>query len=251
MFSRLVLRHARHLSGAGVAALTLATGAKCVHCEDSAQTTTDILETLYSGLSDIHDIPGDEQRCIEESGGHEAYGELTIRGGQALRALLAPREDDVFYDLGSGAGRLVLQAALEWPCQRSVGIELAKSRHMVGKMALSRASREVRERAVLKCADMIACEGCEDATLVYVASLLFDDPFMSLLGGKLAQLPHLRTIAALTRFPPGSLPGFVDDERNSAPDMDAAVLRERLEVTWGAARVFLYYRQDEPPPSGA
>ena len=94
---------------------------------------------------------------------------------------------------------------------------------------------------------MIACDGCEDATLIYVASLLFDDAFMSMLGARLARLPHLRTIATLSRFPPGSLPGFVDDERNFAPDEDAAVLRERLEVTWGAARVFVYHKQANMP----
>ena len=77
---------------------------------------------------------------------------------------------------------------------------------------------------------------------MYIASLLFDDDFMARLGARLAALPALRTIATLRQFPEGSLPGFVEADRNLASFEET--LRERLDVTWGAARVFVYRRSD-------
>jgi len=201
------------------------------------------LEKLYARLPDVNDIPIVEQNQIDDSGGSEIYGELTPRGVREVRELLSPRKDDVFYDLGSGAGRFVLQAALEWPCSHAVGIELSRTRHRVGEVALSRTAPFVRQRATLRCADMLACEGCEDATLIYVASLVFDDAFMRQLGTRLSQLPRLRAIASLRPFPPGALPEFVPAKRNAAPDSDPATLRERVEATWGATRVFIYARE--------
>lgn len=232
---------AAQLGGVGVFALASAQSASNERTADARAEAT--MADMYGGLPDIHDISGDEQRVIDHSGGHQAYGELTMRGARAVQALLLPQQNDVFYDLGSGAGRLVVQAALEWPCHRAVGLELAQSRHRVGELALSRAAPHVRQRVSLRCEDMIACARCEDATLVYVASLLFDDAFMSQLGERLSELPRLRAIASLRRFPPDSLPGFVEDERNFASGTDAATLRDRVEVTWGAARVFLYWRE--------
>lgn len=173
-----------------------------------------------------------------------AYGELTPRGVRQVFKLLQPTADDVFYDLGSGCGRCVLQAILEWPfLRRSVGIELSAQRDRIGQQALARAGERVRERADLIRGDIIVCDGCEDATIVYCASLLFDDAFMRRLGERLVGLPQLRTVATLTRFPDGALPGFAEHERNFAPESDETTRRERVEVTWGAARVFLYTRQ--------
>ena len=81
-----------------VAASALAATASCDN-DDATQAT---LDRLYSGLPDGHDIPISESRQIDESGGHEAYGELTTRGVRELHALLMPTARDVFYDFGSG-----------------------------------------------------------------------------------------------------------------------------------------------------
>ena len=85
------------------------------------------IERLYRGLHDGHEIPPAEEQAIEDSGGHEAYGELTLRGVREVQELLGPvRDGDVFYDLGSGTGRMCVQAALEWPgLAKACGIELA------------------------------------------------------------------------------------------------------------------------------
>ena len=210
---------------------------------DTDDSTLKTLDDLYAGLDNGDFIPFEDQKRIDDSGGDQAYGELTIRGMRELQPKLRPRADDVFYDLGSGTGRAVVQAALEWPVQRAVGVELSASRHAVGEAAMARADPSLQKRVVLREGDMIACDGCEDMTILYVAGLLFDEPFMARLGERLGQLPRLRAITTLQRFPPDSLPeSFVEDPSNAAPHDDAAARSERVEVTWGAARVYRYER---------
>jgi hypothetical protein len=227
--------------------------------------TVCLLERLFQGLSDGHEISQKDTDAIEASGGHVAYGELTIRGMRELLRLMQPCStpsrmkssvsqqagEEVFYDLGSGRGASVVQAAIEWPVDRAVGVELAPSRDEVGRAALERARssedadlREACARVELRRGDMTACVGCEDATLVYVASLLFDDDFMLRLASRLAALPRVRCIASLRPFPAGSLgPSFVADLANSHADDDPCTLADRVEVTWGRARVYLYRRE--------
>jgi hypothetical protein len=83
---------------------------------------------------------------------------------------------------------------------------------------------------------------------VYCASLLFDDAFMARLASRLASLPRVRMIATLTRFPAGTSldDGFEEDPSNASRSDDPQTLRERVEVTWGAARVYLYRRRGTP-----
>ena len=235
-------------AAAGAGATAIATHNSTTHARRQPLAPDDptrtLLDEIYTDMSDGDEISIAELREIDASGGHAAYGELSIRGMRELRPRLDPQQGDVFYDLGSGTGRAVIQAALEWPVERAVGVELAASRNTIGEKALARvADASLRRKVDLRVGDIIECKGCEDASLVYVASLLFDDPFMSRLGQRLSELPKLRRVAVLTRFPESALPGFVESAENAAPDNDPQVRRERLEVTWGAARVYLYEKQ--------
>lgn len=174
------------------------------------------LDALYDGLDDVHDIPAEEIRIIDESGGHDAYGELTTSGVRDVLQRLGGRSGDVVADLGSGCGRMVLQCALEWPFLSSViGVELSKTRHDTATKALHRCEAmfgpDVSRRVQLVHGDMLAPDVAgllDHVTLVYVASLLFDDEFMIRLGGMLSARPKLRRVATLSRFPAGALPGF-------------------------------------------
>lgn len=233
---------------AGIAFAATATTLRSSSSADYGADTTDLLNTLYSDLPDIHEIPIADIRTIDASGGHQAYGELTVRGVREVQKLLLPTPNDCFVDLGSGAGRCVLQAALEWPCRSAIGVELSESRHLVGIRALARAPPELRARAVLLQEDMLTCRKLEEATIVYCASLLFDDAFMARLASRLASLPRVRMIATLTRFPAGTSldDGFEEDPSNASRSDDPQTLRERVEVTWGAARVYLYRRRGTP-----
>jgi hypothetical protein len=67
------------------------------------------------------------------------YGELTSAGVRQLIRATGLSADDVFVDLGSGVGKVVLQVALAVPGVRCIGIEIDGARHASACEALRRA----------------------------------------------------------------------------------------------------------------
>ena len=191
------------------------------------------LAWLYEGIRSVHDISEEEERHIDDCCGSvhsHTYGELV--GVRDVLKCLQPRPcGDTLWDLGSGAGRFVLQAAMEHTGLKVVGVELSEKRHAAAATAACRAALP---NALLVHGDLLQA-GCEDATLVYVASVAFGDELMRRLGAKLAHLPALRTVALLGRdFPPGSLAGFV------------TAACTHVAVTWGVTRLHVHHRIGEP-----
>lgn len=167
MLGRLLAAHGPRVCTAALATATATIAAQNANRSSSKRAPLDpemdpmcvALEKLYAGLDNGDEIPFSEHKAIDDSGGEQAYGELTVRGTRELRPLLEPVPGDIFYDLGSGTGRCVVQAAVEWPIERAVGIELSASRHGAGEMALARADPSLQRRVRLREGDMIACEG--------------------------------------------------------------------------------------------
>lgn len=210
------------------------------HAEEDSNSIHSRMAHIFDGLPDVHTIPGNEEDAIDASGGHEGYGELMIEGTAVLLEMLQPKAGkDVFFDFGSGAGRILVQIALENPLLHAVGLELALSRHKVACAALERVNTPHGCEARL--GDMLTSP-CNDATLVFIAGLLFDDDFMRRLADRLCLLPRLRAIATLRRFPPDGCMALASvgyDERKEAVP---------LQCTWGMAAVYIYERnlgQDE------
>jgi hypothetical protein len=118
------------------------------------------------------------------------YGEIMPTATDRLIEHLAMREDDVFYDLGSGVGKVVLHVALRASIRRCVGVELARGRHRIARRMLDhvRATGLVRARECeLRCADFMRTP-MGDATVVYTCSTAFSTPFMNELAARLARL---------------------------------------------------------------
>merc|ERR1711966_631440 len=136
----------------------------------------------------------------------------------------------VFMDMGSGVGRLVVQAYMELPrITKAIGIELAKFRHENALLAwddIEVSARNVRRAATVlpHCLETnsTACmvkEEEEEATVefvegdifdadisqithLYVASLCFSDEMMLQLGHKInREGKNLQCVATLTEFP--------------------------------------------------
>lgn len=76
--------------------------------------------------------------------GEATYGEITPRGLAFLLHHANASSGDVFADIGSGVGRAVLQAALQFPLRAAVGIELSSSRHATACAALWAVAKRVR-----------------------------------------------------------------------------------------------------------
>lgn len=192
------------------------------------------MHRLYEGLPDVHAIPEEEEDAIDDSGGHEGYGELTVEGTTELLHLVPLANGDVFYDLGSGAGRVLAQIAIQRPEVRAVGIELSHTRHSVASAALERLA-PAPHRATAVHGDVLDTP-CDDATVVFIAGLLFDDGFMRRLGERLAALPRLRAIATLRPFPADMV------ARLAALGLVERAETAQLTCTWAVQRVHVYER---------
>jgi len=94
---------------------------------------------FYRGISGYAaDGVGPDGRKLRPSRAR-VYGELTPVGTRQLIAATRLSAGDVFVDLGSGVGKVVLQVALAVPGVRCIGIEIDGDRHASACEALRRA----------------------------------------------------------------------------------------------------------------
>ena len=179
------------------------------------------MAAAWSGL-DGPCASDDEEATIGAQFGEYAasYGEATLEGTRAildaldLTTLPQAAPDCVFVDLGSGVGKMVAQAALEYAVSRSIGVELCESRHVRALLACERLLASLDEPPAvaieLRLGDMMqADEALAAATHVYLSSLLFSPNTMLKLAVLLDSAPNLRMVASLQRFPPSSKWNFV------------------------------------------
>lgn len=151
------------------------------------------IRTIYRELDDDgFEISKSEVAAVRASRGDPTYGELTPAGVDRLLRELEPTPDDVFYDLGSGIGKVVLQVAMSVPIARCVGVELSASRCRLARTALRRARRRgliLARRTVIRHGDLLA-EPIDDATMVYTCSTAYSLRFMAMIARKLRSVPR-------------------------------------------------------------
>ena len=188
------------------------------------------VHAIYAGvLPDATKLSREEAAHVRETSNSlkaDGYGELTSDSVRHVLSALRLRRGDVVCDLGSGAGRFSLQAAAAHPTARSIGVELAASRHAV---ACDAAARATLPNLALVHGDMLDAVHCSEATIVYVSVILMHSDFVRQLGQMLDRLPNLRVIASLgRRFPPTALATF--DERTRPSEVTVSWRNEPVPV---------------------
>ncbi|MCX4243889.1 class I SAM-dependent methyltransferase [Paraliomyxa miuraensis] len=138
-----------------------------------------------------YDLSPAEDARVAATLASSTYGELMPAATDHLVEQLGLGPGDVFYDLGSGLGKVVLQVALRAPVRRCIGIELVRSRHRVAQRILGKVRAQAQLRAAecgFRLGDMMRAR-ISDATVVYTCSTAFSTKFMNLLAERLARLP--------------------------------------------------------------
>jgi hypothetical protein len=193
----------------------------------------------------------DEGRITEEESeainalvgrGASLYGEITPRGFSKLGKRLDLGPTDHFADLGSGVGRIVVQAVTEFDVATSHGVEISASRHDLATKGLQQELRpEVYSRISYSLADACASSewseggGLHDCTVLWTCSSVFGRRTMLLLRERIAASQCVRLVASANTFPDG-IEGFTE----IAPP-------EMCEVSWKlhphpGASVHIYQR---------
>lgn len=116
---------------------------------------------------------------------HSVYGEMTLQSTESLINHFPEyfTKDTVFYDLGSGLGKMVMHIGMKYKVKKSIGIELCKTKY--------EGAIELQD---LFCEDYPNIEfynnsfldhNLSDATVIYVDNMMYDEEFSSLILSKI------------------------------------------------------------------
>lgn len=109
----------------------------------------------------------------EKKIGSPVYGEVTKNGTNSIVSKFKDyfNKDTVFYDLGSGLGKMVIHIGLEYGVKKSVGIEYSKERHN-GAIYLKEKYVKDLSNIELICGDVLK-NNLSDATVIYMDNTVF------------------------------------------------------------------------------
>ncbi len=164
----------------------------------AARDPSAMIRRLYRGI-DGYGMPVAERRRLSRQRGSLTYGELTPAGVRKLLDYLQLTERDVFYDLGAGTGKVVMQAAMSVPLRKCVGIEIAASRVVAGRVVFWEARRQnliQARRCALRNGDFLTAD-LADATVIYTCSTAFSERLMRRLARKVVGLDRRPTLVSL------------------------------------------------------
>lgn len=137
------------------------------------------------------------------------YGEVSVESvSSRILPLLKLQADDVFYDLGCGSGKILIQAMLQTPCAVAKGIELMQNRVQQGNDALERLLARKLPAMEGKSVDIVQGDICKppektpmvDATVVFINNVCFGPELMLRVTEMLQNMPNLRRVVTLRRF---------------------------------------------------
>ncbi|CAH0475322.1 unnamed protein product [Peronospora belbahrii] len=137
------------------------------------------------------------------------YGEVSVESvATTILPLLNLEEDDVFFDLGCGTGKILVQVALQTPCKRATGIELMQNRVLEGHKALKRLHD--RDIAILRDKQIEIFRGdifvppeqarLMDATVVFINNVMFGPALMLKVMELLKDMSKLRCVITLRKI---------------------------------------------------
>lgn len=195
--------------------------------QESPQT---LLDHLYGDLNG-YDSTDAEESVVVESKSSAMYGEILPTSTTELLDYLNLNEDDVLFDLGSGTGKFIMQAALTTKIRRCVGIELVQRRHFAAQAVLQVAGYEGRlqtQDVEFLCEDFMEA-ALEGATIIYTCSTAFPQALLQNLARRMSDLPSNTIFVTLQDL--DETPWFLLED----------VLA--LDMSWGKSRAVHIYRR--------
>lgn len=154
-----------------------------------------LMQRLYPAIVDdsVYTIPQHEFKKEFRNGEYApTYGELSFEGVEALltHALGSMHEgvEPVFVDLGSGLGKVCMQAAITQKFSRVVGVELSGSRHALAMKALSQLeliNSQAAGRVQMVSGDILAQSlAFPSPTVIFCANLTFNSNVIAMIAQK-------------------------------------------------------------------
>ncbi|GMF53747.1 unnamed protein product [Phytophthora fragariaefolia] len=139
---------------------------------------------------------------------HRNAGELIPSGiSSLLRELAGLCETDVFLDIGSGVGYVVVQVVLATNVAKAVGVEVRQDLNDLGMKMIAKSvnSKRLLERSQLVCQDIMdmrisVMPPYADATVVFWNKLLFEPRVIEFVKEELSGMFLLRQLVSSMNF---------------------------------------------------
>ncbi|KDO23325.1 hypothetical protein SPRG_11639 [Saprolegnia parasitica CBS 223.65] len=176
------------------------------------------------------------------------YGEvLPDAFTDTIMPFLALEPSDVFYDLGCGTGKIVVQVALETGLRDARGIELMLNRVVEGQRALDRLRATYPEHVSDKALSIVQGDICHpvtqlammDATVVFINNVLFPPEVMSAVCDLLLQLKHLKRIVTMKKICERHREARCQRDGNACTLFEDPPVQAKVSVSW-AKHAFAY-----------
>lgn len=163
----------------------------------------------------------------------ETYGEILCESMQKLIKKMQINQQDIFYDLGSGTGKVVMQVFLSTSVKAAYGIECMPHLHQFAQAAQQQLQQELpafyhHERQLHYYLGSFFDISFRDATIIYIGSPCFTQSMLNTLSRQMNQLPQLHTIISLRPF-----------NHLEHLHFKKAI---RVECSWDSALCYLYQR---------
>jgi SAM-dependent methyltransferase len=161
-----------------------------------------IMNRIYKDICGFN-IPKRDELKIRKSKGSPIYGEINHQSINKLLDYLKLSPHDVFFDLGSGVGKVVLHTALFSPVKKAVGIELSEARY--NEALLARKNAKIWEPTINKRCKFINADlmtvNLSSATVIYTCSTAFSMNFMRKIVARLRLLKQDFVLVTLQDLP--------------------------------------------------
>lgn len=195
-----------------------------------------ILDKLYQNINGM-EISLSERRRLKNDNPSFTYGEINLPSLAVCLAIVKPKPGEVFYDLGSGAGKAVFCAALLNDWKRCIGIELLPALYDCTQSLLIKLKQLPNAQTFFPHqlnnihfhhGDIMASE-FSDADVVYINATVFSPDFWDTFTPKFETLKSGARIIVLTK--------------KLNPDQFELIEETALPMSWGVNSVFVYRRK--------
>lgn len=161
----------------------------------------------------------------------ENQGEILAPSINKLLQIIKPTAQDIFFDLGAGSGKVVMQVFLNSPVKEAHGIEILSTPYQKAHTAIEKVKMDCpylfenqRKLSILRGSFLEI--PFHTATIALINATCFEPTLIWELGKQLNQAPHLHTILSLRPIP----------SLNSLSFKQAV----RIHCSWDASLCYIY-----------
>ena len=156
-----------------------------------------VMNKIYDNLSNSYVVT--QQQPDEKNLVRSTYGEMKFPSVSHMISQLNINKDDVFYDLGSGSGKVVMQVFLEAGVKKSIGVEYFNERHTNAKTALDKMYQLYPElkntdRQIIYNLGNIKDVNLDDATVIFMCSTCYPSELLTIVLDKIKNSKNIRAV---------------------------------------------------------